>query len=334
MSDPSLESIKEAAARWVHRMDSGLSDLEEQEFEAWLEADPRHSDVLAEHQALWKRLGTLSAAAEGTQPNRNRYAYSRRPASVLHFITPLVAAAAAVAFGFFVWQSQQVAPAPAALPLPARVVQQTLPDGSIVELNRGAEISVNYTATERRVALLRGEASFEVAKNKDVPFIVAAGGAEFRAVGTAFNVRYDSNKIELTVTEGRVQVATPTALAAGPSAAPFPILEVGETTTVSLTAPVVVPQIAKLTAAEMDTRLAWQPRLLDFDDAPLATIVEVFNERNPVRLVIRDPSLATLRLNASFRSDNMEGFVRLLESNYGLRAEAISATEIALARAR
>ena len=103
-----------------------------------------------------------------------------------------LAAAAAVAV-MLVRPAKTIAPAVAAPPVfAARIEQRTLEDGSVVEsLNRGAEIAVNFTPGERRVALLKGEANFEVAKNKERPFIVSAGGVDVRAVGTAFNVRLD-----------------------------------------------------------------------------------------------------------------------------------------------
>ena len=80
--------------------------------------------------------------------------------------------------------------------------------------------------------------------------------------------------------------------------------------------------------------LDWQPRLLDFDSAPLAEVVETFNRRNPRRLVIGDDELRALTIVASIRSDNVEGFVRLLEGTMGVRAERTPSGEIVLRRAR
>ena len=75
-----------------------------------------------------------------------------------------------------------------------------LHDGSIVELNKGAQISIRYSGDERRVDLLSGEAYFEVAKNPDRPFIVSARGIDVKAVGTAFNVRLHNDSLEVLVT--------------------------------------------------------------------------------------------------------------------------------------
>ena len=72
---------------------------------------------------------------------------------------------------------------------------------------------------------------------------------------------------------------------------------------------------------------------MDFTDAPLADIVAEFNRRNPVHLVLEQPVVGELRLSASFRSDNVEGFVRLMESDFDLRAEQ-RGNDILLRKAR
>lgn len=331
----SLDDVKEAASRWVPRLASGLSVAEEEQFEAWIEADPRHATVLAEQQAVWDRFGSLAGAAGGTAPDPDRYAPAARSrARLFRIAAPFLAAAAALALGIFGWPSRTSRSDPPAtrVALPTPLEQRTLPDGSIVELNRGAEIAVAFTSAVRRVQLLRGEANFTVEKSA-VPFVVMVDGIEVRAVGTAFNVRFDAAAVEVVVTQGKVQV-TPRMEDSAPPAPPIPILEAGHSTRVPLAPLQAAPQVSALTAEELESRLAWRPKVLDFDDAPLAAIVAEFNRRNPVRLVIRDPSLGSLRLNASFRSDNMEGFARLLESHFGIRTEPLSATEIGLRQAR
>ena len=99
------------------------------------------------------------------------------------------------------------------------LITPMLDDGSVAELNRGAEIEVNYTVAERRVVLRRGEALFTVAKNPARPFVVRAGGVDVRAVGTAFNVKLAGPNLEVLVTEGTVHVSqqTPATSASAPT---------------------------------------------------------------------------------------------------------------------
>lgn len=224
----------------------------------------------------------------------------------------------------------------ATAPSSAAVTQGTLEDGSIVELNRGAVMSVQFTARERRVRLERGEAHFTVTKNAARPFIVAARGMDVFAVGTAFNVRLDHTVVEVLVTEGRVRVSeAPTTTSAEPAPRPpvVPLLEAGQRAVVSLAPQPEAPQIATLTAGEIERVLAWQHRMLDFTAAPLSEVVAEFNRRNAVQLIVVDPELAAVRISASFRSDNIEGFVRLVEVGFGARAERRGEGEIRLRKA-
>ncbi|MEK6838586.1 MAG: DUF4974 domain-containing protein, partial [Candidatus Thermoplasmatota archaeon] len=62
-----------------------------------------------------------------------------------------------------------------------------------------------------------------------------------------------------------------------------------------------------MTAAEAEERLAWKPRLLEFDESPLAEIAAEFSRRNPVKIELTDPALRERRLSATLRSDIVEG---------------------------
>jgi transmembrane sensor len=337
-----LSEIEREAARWVLRRDRGLTASEQDEFSHWLAADPRHGEALALHRWGWEELDRLTGlqTSLGAVPDPDLFA-PRRPARAqfLRWLAPVaLGLAAAWAVVFYVQPkpagtsatavARTASPAPPALAAPCE--RQLLDDGSIVELNRGAAIEVAFTAAERRVRLVRGEANFTVAKNPARPFVVNAGGVDVRAVGTVFNVRLDRAAVEVVVSEGRVKVDPP----AGAPAQDLPVLVMGQSAVVSLVAAGAPPEIATLSPAEIDTRLAWQPRLLDFTNVALAEIVADFNRRNPVQLVVADPALASVRLSAAFRSDNVEGFVRLMESDFGMKADWRGEREIVLRRAK
>src|SRR5690606_37958963 len=59
-----------------------------------------------------------------------------------------------------------------------------LADGSRIELNARSRIKIRYTDQQRRVELLEGQAFFDIASDKNRPFIVDTGGSSIRAVGT------------------------------------------------------------------------------------------------------------------------------------------------------
>lgn len=83
-----------------------------------------------------------------------------------------------------------------------------LPDGTRVWLNSASRISYtsSYNIRDRKIEL-DGEAFFDVAENKDMPFDVVAGMMTVRALGTKFNVKSfaEEKKITAVLVEGRVK---------------------------------------------------------------------------------------------------------------------------------
>ncbi|TDQ75402.1 FecR family protein [Sphingobacterium yanglingense] len=85
-----------------------------------------------------------------------------------------------------------------------------LTDGTKVWLNAGSRLTydVNFIGGVRKVEL-EGEAYFEVAKNKEKPFLVFSNDQKIRVLGTHFNVKaYGENRTTTTLMEGSVEVAT------------------------------------------------------------------------------------------------------------------------------
>ena len=346
---PLNDAIESAAAEWLVRHDRGLTPAQQDEFLSWLTASAAHRASFERHRRLWGDFNALAQwrPEHGTVPNPDLLARHRRP-SPWRWAAPALLAAAAVAL-LLVWSSANRAPNHATLAFEATTYrQETLSDGSVLDLNRGAHVVVQFTAAERRVLLVQGEAQFAVAKNPARPFVVRAGGVEVRAVGTAFNVKLAGPNLEVLVTEGTVHVSqqtvvvTPTSMAAGaaagsaPSAAPVVLaaLTAGQRTVIPVATVIAPPVVVPASVPEIARLLDWQPRLLDFESTPLAEVVETFNRRNPQRLVIGDEELRALTIVASIRSDNVESFVRLLEGTMGVRADRSSTGEIVLRRAR
>jgi transmembrane sensor len=86
----------------------------------------------------------------------------------------------------------------------------TLPDGSKVWLNAASSLSfpVSFDHSNQREVTLKGEAYFEVAKDKLHPFIVKTATQQVQVLGTHFNIKaYDDEPSTMTtLLEGSVQV--------------------------------------------------------------------------------------------------------------------------------
>jgi transmembrane sensor len=112
-----------------------------------------------------------------------------------------------------------------------------LRDGSVIDINVDSELSVEFTARERRLFLRKGEAHFQVAHDSARPFVVTSGDVSVRAVGTAFDVRLASKTVEVIVVEGKVQFARGDARSALPVTNASPSLVAGERVQVSRSDP-------------------------------------------------------------------------------------------------
>lgn len=308
---PSDTPIRETAARWAVRRDRGLSSAEAIEFELWLAADERHAAAMRQAEGAWSLLDRVPepVAQHHLSAATRQRAWWRRSVA----LGSLAAAAAVVLMVGARWSR----PTPRE-PIPAALVASglrsvTLADGSVVRLNEGSEIVEEFSATERRVRLTRGEAHFSVTKNPARPFVVSAGALRVQAIGTAFNVSLQPAQVEVLVTEGVVQLqgATPAAaplVAAGQRA----VLPAG-------TAPEIV--VTRVDAATMTQALAWQEPLLRLGGATLAEIAAEFERRTGLRVSIPDAELAHLRLGGRFRADDVDGFAGLLATTYDIEVE-------------
>ena len=348
------ESIAASAAAWLAERDAGLSPLDERKFAAWRAADPRHEAAVARLERAWTALQPLRdfRPAAVRHPDRDLLAGPVR-GGIFAFPAPLRAAALAAA-ALVVVAAGWWALRPAATSAPDAVYATTvggyervmLADGSVLELNGDTAAEVHFTAAERRVGLARGEAHFTVAKNPARPFRVEAGGVAVRAVGTAFNVRLGARDVEILVTEGKVAVSdVGPALAAVPprgernpqTGAPTS----GGPTVLSANERLVVgpahgAAVERVSPAAMRDALAWQSPRLVFVDTPLAEVVAQFNRRNAVQLELADADsvLAALPVGGSFRAENVEAFVRLLESGGDVTVDRADAARLVLRRTK
>lgn len=322
------DEIQETASVWLSRRDRGLSAAEQDAYLEWLYRDPLHGRAIVQLERVWTTLNQLEQwrPAHSAIPNPDLLAPRRH--SRLYWLSTALAAAAAIGMAFYVWLPSRAGSSPVRReaivhPGPERLA---LEDGSIIELNTGAKVDVQFTPAERRVQLVRGEAHFTVAHNVDRPFFVDTGRVSVRAVGTAFTVVLASTEVGVLVTEGRVQVielpaTTPNAQLLTPNVQSPTYLSAGQQAVISLTADVPVAlAVQEVTPAQMERSLAWQGLRLEFPEMPLGDVVAEFNRYNRQKLVVNDAETAAILVGGNFRADNVDTFVRLLNSGFGVTA--------------
>ncbi|MCW3119895.1 MAG: hypothetical protein JWM28_3977 [Chitinophagaceae bacterium] len=139
----------------------------------------------------------------------------------------------------------------------------TLEDGTKVWMNAATTLRypVQFTGNERKVELTEGEAYFEIAKNKEKPFIVLAPHMDVQAVGTAFNVNsYADGEIgtETTLVEGTVRVK---ALNKTSTLRPGEQITTGQAT-------------STIAIADVETVTAWHQGLFLFNGKSLSEVMK------------------------------------------------------------
>lgn len=192
---------------------------------------------------------------------------------------------------------------------------KVLPDHSVVELNTQSEIRVAFTAAERRVELIRGEAFFDVAKDPSRPFIVVTDLATARAIGTRFSVYRSQTGTIVTVAEGRVLVrdkqaaSDPTTGGAAPAHS-NPVDAVEVTPGIQAEAQPGRPVLTR--QANVERTFAWRDRRLVFDGQPLSAVVAEFNRYNSPPLVVSAARLREQRISGVFGANDPESLLDFL----------------------
>lgn len=332
------DEIEQAAAEWLARRDRGRwSTNDDAALARWLAADTAHRVAFLRLQAAWEQGGRLQALGAGWQAGRApaRGHWQATPGSrrdqMLAAISPRAPAAKPArkgAFGLATaaalagcalllawgWRSHTRVDTAAYYTALGEVRTLPLADGSRATLASASGIEVRLSRSARDVALTTGEALFDVAKDKQRPFRVAANGYRAVAVGTRFSVRRDADNLRVVVTEGSVRLEASDADA---QAQPSALLHAGSVALVHGDSLLV----RSLPLAEARQLLDWRNGLLAFRDAPLLDVAAEFNRYNARKLVVADAAAGALRIGGNFRWDNEEGFVRLLEAGFPVRAE-------------
>jgi transmembrane sensor len=312
--------IDEEAAAWVWRMDSTVVAVaDRQAFDAWLRQDPRHRRATAELSAVW---GALDGLAEAKRDEKIATFAKNTPVPLLQHPQRRWIAAAAVlaALGSgAIWLQQ----GSELQTLATAVGQQrnvTLADGSIVTLNTNTIVETDLRRHTREIYLRKGEAHFQVAHDRARPFLVHAGDAVVRAVGTAFEVRVLTDQhVDVVVNEGSVEVqaTAPMPASLSPSTRPraaaattVRALNAGERLSTASRDYAVTP----ITAQQLSSELAWREGAIIFDGEPLSDAIAEIERYTDARIVISDPQIAGLRVGGRFRTGNVQEFFDALQT--------------------
>lgn len=262
--------IVEEAAGWFAKLNDGKPSRRHRDaFSAWLNTDPRHADAYTDIQRLWDGAGEIPVLKEHNNAlQANKKKVTRRQ---------LGAVALLLVSGGLLWRYTPSGPRPDFETATGQRKSLTLADGSAVELAAQTQIALAFTPAERRVILLAGEAYFNVAADARRPFIVDAGRANARALGTAYAVSRAGNDVRVIVTEHTVQLS---------SGARSVEISAGHRASFD------GARLSTPEAADTRSDLAWREGRLIFTHAPFGHVAATINRWRKGRLIVVGEALA------------------------------------------
>lgn len=320
----------EPERRWVEAVEwharrcecQTLTAAQASAWRAWIQ-DPQNQKIYAACARLYAQAQQLnSATAAVPRQDRSRSALPKRGSLIPWRIAFLhtVIAATVLGWGVLCWRfardadpvGDRIPPVPM-VPYRTRAGQTRqirLTDGSTVIMGADTGLSVAFGAQQRTIFLTRGEAWFRVVHWRDRPFVVRAGNGIITDLGTAFVVNREQRRVEVTVTEGRIEIAVvprrPMSLIDAPSLEPIR-LHRGERFSYGAD--------ARESLRTVDPRIAtgWTHGELEFSDEPLRYVIENLN-RYTVRPILVSRAAGSMRLTTLIRAQDIPAWLNSLKN--------------------
>jgi transmembrane sensor len=301
-NDRSRAVVEAEASAWLARLQGpNRSESSEAAFRTWLKSDPAHEEAFERANDIWEMLPGLALQSD--------HAASTVRGSRRGVLAMAASAATLLALGGGSYALLIRPPVHETRVGEQQVVM--LDDGTRVSLNTDSKLVILYSKDERRVRLDRGEAMFEVAKNRARPFIVDTDREHVRAIGTTFIVRRDAGRTAVTLLEGKVQVTGPAAV----KGASIATLSPGDRVMVTPSAG------AALDRPSVEAISAWRRGEVVFEDSSLLQVAEELNRYSDNHLVVADPSLASLRISGVFSTKDLAEVARAIAELHGLHID-------------
>lgn len=189
-----------------------------------------------------------------------------------------------------------------------KVVTDTLPDGSVITINKNSSLSYPSKFNgNRREITLNGEAFFKVTPNKEKPFIIHVNDVAVRVVGTSFNIKSEKGKTEVIVETGIVQVTKK------------------EHTVQLLPKEKVITRWKDSTLAKdtVQDQLYNYYRSKEFicNNTPLQNLVQTLNEAYNSNIIIENDALKDLPITTVFKDESLDNILTVISETFKIKIE-------------
>lgn len=294
----------------IRKLEGSATHEEESSLTQWLSEHTENQEAYDSITALWESAAIASVfenldldsdwrSTEKALKRENKPALkSSNRLRPVRLISGIAAGLALILLSYFAYLNLN----------PEKGIREiALSDGSKVWLNQNAAFDYPKTFTgNKRTVTLKGEAFFDIAKNPTIPFVINTSESRITVLGTSFNVDASSEKTEVIVATGKVELSDrddPNNQIA---------LIVGEKGT----------HTANNVSSQPNNRpnyLAWKTGIFTFEGTPVAEAIDELSSvaEKPVRLASGITSDCLLR--AIFEKEKIPAILETIALSCGLR---------------
>lgn len=290
------------------------TSAEKQQVKQWLAADAGNQAYYDELKKVWDtslQLASVSRVDENKAWQRFRQRIQQDPEDIdeppapvtnkpglswIRIAASVILVMGLAVLGYLIYDQQS--PQQLLARADNTVVTDTLPDGSVVTLNKASSLSYpSRFSKDKRAVTLKGEAFFNITPNKAKPFIISVNDIEVTVVGTSFNIRSENGRTAVIVETGIVRVTRNGRMVE---------LHAGEQLSVTAA--------DSLVKAPVTDKLYNYYRTKEFvcENTPLWKLVEVLNEAYQSNIVIARPELRDLRIDIPLYNESLDRVLDLI----------------------
>ncbi len=293
---------------------------EDAEVSHWLKEDEKNQTYFQEFKTIWEQSKKLAVTIPidekaAWQSFKQRVATNqeenKNAALVISFKRWMQAAAAVLIVAVAGWlmyqnlaKSEEVVMAQ--IETFANTEVDTLPDGSIITVNKNTRLSYpeKFAGNTRKITL-KGEAFFKVHPDKSKPFIISANDVTVTVVGTEFNVKNYDSATEVIVESGIVKVSSSNRTV---------VLEKGERVLIKNTE----ADFEKMPAKDSFYNY-YRTHSIICNNTPLPDVIGKINEVYNAKIILGDAALNQLRLSTTFKDEALGKVITILQQTFDLQ---------------
>jgi transmembrane sensor len=294
--DESTDSEKNAVEEWMNAHNDNRRYFDHFKL-IWEESKQFAALSTIDEEASWQRFRSRikqSPVERGKVRGFNRIYWMKVAAMII-----VIAGAAILALQVFNTRE----PSMQVVQSLNQIVPDTLPDGSIVTLNKHSVLSYpgKFKGDNRSISL-QGEAFFQVKPDKSKPFIVQVNDVTVRVVGTSFNIKSINGNTEVIVETGIVQV-----------------IRNNQRVDLHPNDKLLVKSSDSLFEKQKETGTLYnyyRTKEFECDNTPLWKLVEILNQAYDVNIIIGNNKLRNLPLTTTFNNESLDNILEVIRQTF------------------